>query len=311
MGDKSEVTGILKATVNVAPGRSDSRVALGRKRALALASMDRRAVYELLEKPGETIEKGAWLRFGLLALIVLNVVFVILQSVEAIDARFSSFFFWFEAFSAGVFAIEYLARVWASAEGRRYSGRWGRVRYLVSPMAVIDLMALVPSLLSMGTVDLRFLRAARLLRLLRILKIGRYSKTLKRFILVAIETRTEMLLSVLMMALLLLIASGLMYSVEREAQPNVFSSIPAAMWWAIATLTTVGYGDVYPITAIGRVIASFVAVIGIGMFALPSGILCAAFLERIREEKESDEICPHCQKPIKLAVEESRQKERG
>lgn len=254
--------------------------------------MNKEKIYTLLEKPGQPMARGGWLRTGLLALILLNALSVILESVALLRVNFGVAFKAFELFSVSLFAIEYLLRLWAINARGRFAGKWGRARYIVSPMALIDLASILPSLLALNFLDLRFLRLARLLRLLRILKLGRYSKTLQTFTRVAIETRAEMTLTLLTMLMLLVVGSGLMYYAEHEAQPEVFASIPGTMWWAITTLTTVGYGDAYPITGLGKLVASFVAVVGIGMFALPSGILGAAFLKRVTMDKSS--VCPHC-----------------
>ncbi|MCH6255321.1 ion transporter [Puniceicoccaceae bacterium K14] len=260
--------------------------------------MNKKTVYNALEEQGEELAAGRWIRIVLLTLILLNVFFVVLQSVESINDRYSQSFYYFELFSVVIFGIEYLVRIWAINAGEKYRGAWGRLRYVFSPLALIDLFSILPFVLSMGFVDLRFLRIARLFRLLRVFKIGRYSNTLRKFSEVAVDTRSEMMLTFLTMLLLLVVGSGAMYFVEHEAQPEVFSSIPAAMWWAVMTMTTVGYGDAYPVTALGKIVASFVSLIGIGMFALPSGILGAAFLRRIRIDQEHGLTCPHCQKKI-------------
>lgn len=251
-------------------------------------------VYRLFEEQSDAHATGRWIRMGLLILILLNVLSVILQSVESIDSVYRRAFQGFEFISVCVFSIEYLARIWSITVDRKYRGFWGRFRYALTPLAIIDLIAILPSILSMNFVDLRFLRIARLFRLLRILKVGRYSKTLQKFSEVAVETRSEMAVTFLAMLLLLVVGSGTIYFVEHEAQPEVFSSIPASMWWAVTTLTTVGYGDTYPITAFGKLAASLVAIFGIGMFALPSGILGAAFLARIKGERHDELVCPHC-----------------
>lgn len=279
---------------------SKTRVDLRRRVALAYLAMDKKRLYSLLEKPGERLAHGGWLRICLLVLILLNVLSVILQSVKSINDDFAYAFRIFELFSVCVFSFEYLLRLWVINVGVKYASRWGRLRYMFSPMALVDVVSILPSLLSMNFVDLRFLRIARLFRLLRVLKIGRYSKTLQRFVAVAVETRAEMAVTFMAMLLLLVISSGAMYFVEHDAQPEVFSSIPAAMWWAVETLSTVGYGDIYPITVLGKLVGGIVAIVGIGMFALPSGILGAAFLKRIQAEDHFEMTCPHCNKAIQL-----------
>ncbi len=256
--------------------------------------MIKERIYRLLEEQSDAQTTGRWVRMGLLVLILLNILSVVLQSVESIDQAYGDLFQLFEMFSVCVFGIEYVARVWSITASAKYEGIRGRLKYAASPLALIDLAAILPSVLSMNFLDLRFLRIARLFRLLRVLKVGRYSKTLQKFSEVAVETRSEMFVTFLAMLLLLVMGSGAIYFLEHEAQPTVFSSIPASMWWAVTTLTTVGYGDTYPITALGKLAASLVAIFGIGLFALPSGILGAAFLARIKGESHDELVCPHC-----------------
>jgi len=148
--------------------------------------------------------------------------------------------------------------------------------------------------------DMRFVRGIRLFRLIRVLKIGRYSTSLRTLVNVFKRKKEELIISVFSMFLLLIIVSSLMYLIEHNAQPEVFSSIPASMWWGIITLTTVGYGDVYPVTIVGKFCGSFIALLGIGLFALPAGILASGFAEEIHRKKvDTTETCPHCGKSLK------------
>ncbi len=234
----------------------------------------------------------------LLALILLNVAAVIAESVEPIGTRYRDAFRFFEIFSVIIFSCEYALRLWACVEDPRYSGAVrGRLRYALSPLALIDLLAILPFYLSFVTTDLRILRILRVFRLLRMAKIARYSQTLQIFGRVLVATRMQLLLTLILMCVLLLLSSSLMYAVELQAQPRAFSSIPAAMWWAIATLTTVGYGDIYPVTVWGKIFGSLVSVFGIAMFALPTAVLGAAFLDEIRSVQKKT-VCPHCGKDI-------------
>jgi voltage-gated potassium channel len=242
----------------------------------------------------------------LLALILLNVAAVVIASVESLGTRYAYQFRIFEAFSVAVFSVEYVLRVWACVEDPRYSHPIkGRLRYTLTPLALVDLLAVLPFYISFITTDLRILRILRVFRLLRMAKIARYSSTLQIFGRVLAATRMQLLLTLILMSVLLFLSSSLMYAVEQQAQPEVFTSIPAAMWWAIATLTTVGYGDIYPVTAWGKFFGSLIAIFGIGMFALPTGVLGAAFLDEIRSSRKTT-ICPHCGKRI---VDDNRKEE--
>ena len=140
-----------------------------------------------------------------------------------------------------------------------------------------------------------------MMRIFRVAKIGRYSQSLKLMHRVLSQKKEQLISSVFVLLMLLIIASSMMYFVENRVQPEKFSSIPKTMWWAVATLTTVGYGDVYPITNVGKLIASVIAILGIGMFALPTGILGAGFVEEIDRQRRKGVKCPHCGKEIENA----------
>lgn len=240
------------------------------------------------------------IRLGLIALILLNVAAVMAESVDSIQARYGQAFFWFEAFSVTVFVAEYLLRLWSCTANPQYSEPVsGRVRFALTPLAVIDLLAVLPTLILWAGVDLRFLRILRLARMLRLAKLGRYSDALQTMGLVLRDKREELVLALMLMFIILILASSLMYMAERDQQPEAFSSIPATMWWGIMTLTTVGYGDVYPITVLGKITAAVIAVAGVGLFALPAGIIGSGFVEhRVHQKKEAEQVCPHCGKRI-------------
>jgi voltage-gated potassium channel len=250
------------------------------------------------------------LNLGLLALIVVNVVAVILETVPSIQERFETAFDVLEALSIGVFTLEYTLRLWSCTEDSRYQGAIrGRLRFLLSPLALVDLAAIVPAYLP-GEVflDLRYARIVRLIRMMRLLKMSRYSTTVRTFVRVAEAKRGDLgLISVLLLVLLVL-ASSSMYFVEHRVQPAVYSSIPASMWWAIETMTTVGYGDMVPMTPLGKFLGSTIALIGIGFFALPTGVLAAAFAEEIAKPKAGKGACPQCGQPMPSERQLARQR---
>ncbi len=252
-------------------------------------------LHAVLELPSEADRTARWLQLGLRTLIVANIAAVVAGTVPTVAAQWGRWLHGFEDVSVGVFTIEYLARVWTCVERPPYRHPFfGRLRYLASPLALIDLLAILPAYLTVVTVDLRFLRILRALRILRLLKLARYSEAMQILGAVAVRSRRELALSAFLALVLLLIAASLMYYVEREAQPDRFSSIPAAMWWAVATLTTVGYGDVYPVTPLGKVLGAAISVLGIAMFALPTGILGAAFANELARRRSEAARCPQC-----------------
>lgn len=254
----------------------------------------RRRIHEILEeaRPGDR----ASLAFDvfLMLLIAANGVAILAESVAAVRQGNERLFASFETLSVAVFTAEYLLRLWSCTVNPRYSHPVrGRLRYAAQALLIIDLLAILPFYLAFLHLDLRVLRILRLLRVLRLLKLARYSRALQVFGRVLRARSAELLSTVLLMFLMLLVASALMFTVEHDAQPAVFSSIPATMWWGIATLTTVGYGDMAPVTALGRLLGSVIAVLGIGMFALPAGILGAAFTEEMHRPS-GENRCPHC-----------------
>lgn len=262
----------------------------------------KKRVWEILEvdRPGEPRGKvyDAFDVF-ILVLIFLNVVAVILGTVKSIEDRYQSALHWFEVFSVAVFTIEYLARLWACASQSRYSHPvFGRLRFILKPMAIIDLLAILPFYLTFFTADMRFMRALRLFRILRVAKFGRYSSSFQLFGRVFRSKKEELFITVMVMLLLVVMSASFMYFAENEAQPDKFSDIPTTMWWAVVTLTTVGYGDVFPITPLGKVLAMMIAALGVGMCALPAGILGAGFVEEIQKQKARKTTCPHCGEEI-------------
>lgn len=230
----------------------------------------------------------------ILLLITLNVGAVVVGSVSAIEKQYGALLEAFELFSVLVFSVEYVTRMWACTADAQYHGSvWGRLRYGISAMAIVDLLAILPFYLTAFGADLRFVRALRLFRIVRVAKIGRYVSAFGLFGRVIRAKKEELVLTTGVMFVMLVVAACLMYHAENAAQPEQFPDIPSAMWWAVATLTTVGYGDVYPITAVGRLLGSVVAILGIGLFALPTGILGSAFVDEI-QSKDKVTTCPHC-----------------
>ena len=235
----------------------------------------------------------------IITLIALNIIALNLESVESIKVLCPKLFTVFEYISVIIFSVEYLFRIWSCVENQSYkSPIRGRLRFSITPLALIDLFAILPFYLPFTGFDLRFLRAVRMMRIARIAKVGRYSQSLQKLQRVLGAKKEQLIIAVFILLLLLVIASSMMYFAEKDVQPDSFSSIPAAMWWAVATLTTVGYGDIYPVSQLGKLMASVIAILGIGMFALPTGIIGAGFVEEIDRNKGKPKICPNCGKQI-------------
>lgn len=226
--------------------------------------------------------------YFLTALITLNVASFIVETTPWGETH-AQIFGLIEFASVVIFGVEYLARLAAAPADLRFRhARWAPLRWAVTPLALVDVVAVLPTLLGLG--DLRVLRAFRLLRLL---KLGRYNASLQTLGRVLRRTQATLTATLFLVLLALLLASSFLYYAEREAQPDAFSSIPASMWWAIATLTTTGYGDVSPITSWGRLLAGVTTLVGISVVALPVGILASAFVEELRNDRV-DDACRHC-----------------
>jgi len=260
----------------------------------------KRRLHEIVdaEHSNDLLSKGV--NIFLITLILLNTLAVVLESVNSYRLDYGTLFRAFEIFSVTIFTIEYLIRVWTSNLDQNFdSPIIGRLRFTIKPMSIIDLMAILPFFLPMlFTFDLRFIRILKLVRMVRLLKIGRYSEVIKKLGRVFIAKREELIFTLCMVLLLLVISSSLMYDVENPGQPEIFSSIPAAMWWGVAALTTVGYGDIYPITVVGKMLGTVIAILGIGIVALPTAIIGAGFIEEMQRNKNEKFSCPHCGRDI-------------
>lgn len=244
-------------------------------------------IYAILEPASADNKVSKAFDTFLLTLISLNVIAVILQTVKYFASNYSNWFYYFELFSVVVFSIEYILRVWTCTVNSKCKNPIsGRLKFIFTPMALIDLLAILPFYLPMIIpFDLRFLRALRLVKLFRIFKVGRYSQSLQTLGSVIKSKKEELLISLFAVILLLIIASSLMFYVEHDVQNEAFSSIPHAMWWGVTTLSTVGYGDVSPITPLGKFLGAIIALLGIGTFALPAGILASGLAENIKKPK--------------------------
>jgi voltage-gated potassium channel len=250
----------------------------------------RQHLYRLLETAHLGDRGSRIVDIGLIGLICISVAAVVLESMARLELRWSSQFYWLEVTTVCIFSVEYLLRVWCSVEApaSRVQGASAlqiRARYVLSFHAIIDLLAILPfylMLLGMLDVDMRFLRAVRLLR---ILKLTRYSTAIDMLIACIVENGRSLAASFFILLVVMLLAAAGIYYFERTLQPVAFGSIPAAMWWAFVTLTTVGYGDVTPVTVGGRIFGAMIMVIGIGMVALPTGILASGYAQQLNQRQ--------------------------
>ncbi len=233
----------------------------------------------------------------IIILIILNVTAVILETVQSIHDAYKEFFRIFDMISVFIFTLEYILRVWSSNHDTRYShSLHGRLKYMISTDALIDLLAILPFYIHVVVgLDLRVLRILRLLRFFRLFRLTAYMKSAKLVKNVFKSRANELRLSLVLICFLIIIASCLLYFAEHLAQPKIFSSIPATFWWAIVTVTSVGYGDMVPITVLGKVLTGVISLSGLAIFALPAGIITAGFIEEFNKtKKRKNHVCPHC-----------------
>ena len=233
----------------------------------------RKVLYDIVED--NTTRNGKYFDFFIQGLILLSLVSFSLETIPDISEDLISFLYYLEVFTVSLFSLEYLIRIWVSKKP---------ILYVFSFFGIIDLLAVLPFFL-VGYLDLRFLRAFRILRIFRALKIVRYNKAMKRFGLAFILVKEEIVLFFVCTIILIFITSAGIYYFENEAQPETFKSIFHSAWWSIVTLTTVGYGDIYPITLGGRIFTFFVLMIGVGLVTVPAGLVASA-LSKAREIEE-------------------------
>ncbi len=274
----------------------------------------RRLLHHMLGGEGHDDLRVKLIDGALIALIVLNIFAVILESVPTLSMAHGPVFHAFDLFSVGVFTVEYVLRVWTAVElnhTRYQHPLWGRLRYMATPLALVDLLAILPFFLGYFVeLDLRTLRV---LRLLRIFKLTRYSSAMHMLVAVLRQEARAVGAILFIMIVMVVFMGSVMYLIEHPTQPDVFPDIPTSMWWAVVTLTTLGYGDVTPVTSLGRLLGGVTAVAGIGMVALPSGILASGFSEQLRQrraeysQKAAKALSDgHLSKAERFALEEMR-----
>lgn len=258
----------------------------------------KRRVFEIIERAEVGDIPSKIFDIFIQILILINVAAVVAGSFQDFSTSHARFLQLVEICSVVIFTIEIVLRVVTSDLKYPSLPKWkARLKYIFSLMALVDLFAVLPFYLPFVLVlDLRFLRILRLTRILRVLKVNRYSSSLELIGEVLNKKKYELLVTLFVTVLLLLLASSVMYYIENPSQPETFPNIIAAFWWAVATLTTVGYGDVYPVTGLGKLVSGIIALLGIGLVALPTGIISSGFMEVLAERRKTNGPikCPSC-----------------
>ncbi|MFN4098493.1 MAG: ion transporter [Pararhodobacter sp.] len=228
----------------------------------------------------------SWFNQAVIAGILVLILIAVLETEVQVIRQYGGLMQGLHGVLFVFFLTEYLLRLWVAPLNPRFCSHW---RFMRSPSALLDLIVLITFITPFLGLEAMVFRLLQLTRILRLARLGRYSRAMN-LLFDALRSRgTELVLSAVMAVALMLAAATLLYLVERDAQPEAFGSIPRAMWWAVATLTTVGYGDVTPVTVLGRFLAALTALCGIGIIALPAGVLAGAFSDAIRRAREEQE----------------------
>ncbi|MBN2734863.1 MAG: ion transporter [Methanomicrobiaceae archaeon] len=264
----------------------------------------KKRVYEVLEASCDSDTAGFVFDSCIVGLIALNIAVIILASVSSFYAKHYAFIILVSAITLVVFSAEYLLRLWTCNLSSDYQKPViGRIKWMLTPYAIIDLLAILPFyLFIIFGVDVTGLIV---LRVFRVFKIVRYSDSINNIIAVLKNEKDTLITSYAVLFIVLIVAATIMFQFENAAQPEAFSSIPASMWWGVITLATVGYGDITPITPAGKIFGSLIALIGIGIFALPAGILASGFARQLEKKDEAMEdervyLCPHCKNEVRM-----------
>lgn len=235
-----------------------------------------------------------WVNIFLTLIISLNAIAIILDTVPSIHDNYHQILLDFEVFSVIVFTIEYILRLWSCVENPAFSHPVkGRLKFILSAWGLVDLLSIAPFYVSIFITDLGFIRILRLLRMLRLFRVSKYFHALRVIQKVMKEKQEELVLSFVFIVFVLIISSSTLYYFEHEVQPQKFSSIPESMWWGVNAMTTVGDADFRPITPMGKLIGGLISILGVALFALPTGILASGFAEQMRGNRQKIK-CPHC-----------------
>lgn len=274
-------------------------------------TMETSAYYNQLKKKiGRFIDPSVsdtplekWVDFIFILVICLNIMAVIMETDPAIGSNYQHYFRIFESFSIFIFTVEYILRIWTITYKQGYTHPiYGRLKYICSWGGLIDILSILPFYLHYSRIlDLRIIRIFSLFRFLKIIRFKRYQEAAKIFKNVFVHKKEELLMCLLLTVMIIVVTSSLMYLAERHVQPDKFSSIPETMWWSVITLTTIGYGDVIPVTVFGKILTAIMSIAGIAILALPTGILASGLSSEFEKNKNPMPfICPHCGKVVEM-----------
>jgi len=250
-----------------------------------------KALYYLVDENDEHNRLSKFFNYFLMILIILSVGEMALETDDSIFVPYRHFFHTFDFFTVMVFSIEYIIRILTAHLNPKIKGktRWQHIKnYIFSFAGIVDLLSILPFYLDFTSLDLRVVKTLRLFRFLRVFKIARYNESIKLVGDVIWNKRSEIGVIMGLIIIIMIIASFVMFYAEHKDNAEHFPNVLSCLWWAIVTMTTIGYGDVYPITTAGKVVGSIMALLGIGLVAMPTGIISAGFLEKIAEKEKEE-----------------------
>lgn len=238
-----------------------------------------------------------WINSVIYLLIILSVLSLMLSTVDTLHASYADYFELTNHVTMLIFTVEYLARVYAAGAEEAYKGIRGKLRYMLTPYAIIDLVSILPYLLTSLDINSVFMRTLRLLRILRLFRMRKYAIFAQILKKIVVSKKEEFLVLLFYSVIMLVLLSFLIFELEHDTQPEVFSNVVQTLWWAVATLTTVGYGDMYPVTGMGQFITAIISVLGIAFVAIPGGIFASEFISEFSkrtEDGDEDYACCRC-----------------
>ena len=254
-------------------------------------------LYTLFEEPSKS-KASFILNSFIYVLIFISILNLMLSTVTSFQNEYGYIIKSIRNIIMPIFVLEYLLRLYASGSLAKYKGITGKFRYILSPYAVIDLLAILPYILLHTGFNSAFIRSLRLLRIFRLFRVKKYTSFIQQMKNIMDNVKEELVVLLFYTIVLLVVLSFAIYELENDAQPEVFTNIFQTMWWAVATLTTVGYGDMYPITTMGKIITAFITIIGIAFVAIPGGMFASEFMSEINKDKknntDADNQCLKC-----------------
>lgn len=240
-------------------------------------------IYNYLEHPNTT-KLGNYVQFFIFFNILVSITILFLQTEKSLK-EYSDIFSTINNITLSIFLIEYIFRQYSAGVNSKYRGFFGRIKFSLTPFMLLDLIVLLPFFLSFLGVELSFLRSLRFIRIFRIFRLAKFTEFDEMIVSICKEHKEEFFYILSSSFFLLIVLSSLVYYFENPVQPEVFSSMTDTMWWAIITFTTVGYGDMYPVTAGGKILTTITAVLGIAFYAIPGSIFTSSLIEKLEEKK--------------------------